>query len=226
MSTTAALPMPPTAAPRVLTAADLVALFGPLPLSRIGPVVPGLATEQDVLEQYDRHKRLFELVDGVLVEKDMGLPQAFLALALGAILRSFVLPRQLGLVAGADGMIRLTAGRVRVPDVAFFAWADIPGGRTPHEPLPDLSPSLAVEILSASNTAQEMEGKRRDYFGSGTRLVWEIDPATRTAAVYTAVDQFVAVPADGALDGGALLPGFTLSLRDLFAELDRQAPAP
>jgi Uma2 family endonuclease len=67
-----------------------------------------------------------------------------------------------------------------------------------------------------------MARKRLDYFTAGVRLVWEIDPDARTVSVYTGVDTFRTLTAADTLDGGAVLPGFTLTLRDLFAELDRQ----
>jgi len=198
LSATAVFP-----AVRVLTVADLAARFGPMPLRRFGwQPLPGLATEQDVLEWHDRHNRLFELIDGVLLEKPMGMPESILAAAISAFLRAFVKPRRLGIVAGSDGLMRLTSGHVRIPDVSFISWDRIPGRRTPHEPIPDLSPDLAVEVLSPSNTPEEMAGKRRDYFGSGTRLVWQIDPETRTADVYTTPDTFTRLEAAGTLDGG------------------------
>jgi Uma2 family endonuclease len=84
-----------------------------------------------------------------------------------------------------------------------------------------VSPDLAVEVLSEGNTAAEMDRKRREYFTSGTRLVWEVDPNTRTVAVYTSPEGPLVLDADQTLDGGAVLPGFTLRLATLFAELDR-----
>jgi Uma2 family endonuclease len=141
-------------------------------------------------------------------------------MALGAILRAFVIPRDLGFVTGPDGPMRLLPGLVRLPDVAFVAWTTVPGGRVPGEAIPDLAPDLAVEVLSASNTEKEMAIKRGHYFRAGVRLVWIIDPSDRTARVYTAPDRFTALDASGSLDGGDVLPGFALPLRDLFAELD------
>jgi Uma2 family endonuclease len=226
MNTTAVSVIPETAAPpRVLTVADLVALFGPISMSRIGTDPrPGQAPEQDVLDWHRRTGRLFELVDGVLLEKVMGYRESVIAGILIRLLGTFIAERGLGVVAGEAGMMRLTSGRVRMPDVSFVSWDRFPGRSVPAEPIPELHPDLAIEVLSESNTPEEMEGKRRDYFGSGTRLVWEIDPEKRTAKAYTAVDQFVAVPADGSLDGAAVLPGFTLSLAALFAELAKQSP--
>jgi Uma2 family endonuclease len=85
-------------------------------------------------------------------------------------------------------------------------------------------PDLAVEIISDSNTRREMDLKLREYFLAGTQLVWYIDPETHTAEAYTAPDVVTHVPADGALDGGDVLPGFRLPLATLFAHLPPPKP--
>jgi Uma2 family endonuclease len=183
---------------------------------------PGTATEKDVLEVHVREHRLCELVDGVLVEKAVGLRESFLAMALSAILWNFVKPRRLGLVTGADGSVRLAFGLVRMPDVAFISWERLPGRRLPTESIPALAPDLAVEVLSEGNTPGEMARKRQEYFAAGVRLVWMVDPRARTVEVYTAPDQSTRLHAEHTLDGGEVLPGFALPLRELFAELDLQ----
>jgi Uma2 family endonuclease len=86
-----------------------------------------------------------------------------------SLLRAYVVPRNLGIVSGEASMMRLFPGLVRIPDVAFASWDRIPGGCVPSEPIPNLVPDLAVEILSASNTAQEMSLKRPEYFAAGVR---------------------------------------------------------
>jgi Uma2 family endonuclease len=204
------------------TLADLVEQLGDIPLARIRMQALGTATEQDVLDIYHREKRLCELVDGVLVEKAIGFRESILAMALGALLRDFVIPRNLGLVSGESGMMRLFVGLVLIPDVAFASWDRFPHRRVPTEPIPSLVPDLAVEVLSASNTPREMARKCQEYFEAGVRVVWLVDPEARTVAVYTAPDQFTVYDATQTLDGGDVLPGFTLALGDLFAELDRQ----
>lgn len=204
------------------TLADLLDDLGNMPLTRIRFHPPlGTATERDVLTVHAQEKRLCELVDGVLVEKVTGFQESCLALALGALLQGFVKPRKLGLVVGPDGTIQLSAGLIRIPDVAFYSWDRIPGRHMPKEPIPKLVPNLAVEVLSASNTAAEMTRKRRDYFEAGVCLVWLIDPVARTVAVYTAPDRSTVLNESETLDGGDILPGFALPLRDLFAELDQ-----
>lgn len=184
--------------------------------------LPGTATEQDILDLQAREGRLYELVDYVLVEKAMGFRESCLAAALITILWGFVRPRNLGLVAGEGGMMRLAPGLVRIPDVAFVSWERLPGRRMPTEPVPGLVPDLAVEVLSASNTPGEMERKRREYFTAGVRLVWFIDPEARTVAVFTDPEQCIVLSEDQILEGEPALPAFTLPLHELFAELDRQ----
>jgi Uma2 family endonuclease len=79
-------------------------------------------------------------------------------------------------------------------------------------------PDLAVEVLSEGNTPREMEQKLQEYFTAGVRLVWYVDPVRQEVHVYTAPDQRKVLTADHTLHGGEVLPGFTLPLRQLFAE--------
>ena len=183
---------------------------------------PGTATEADLVAFNARKITLCELVDGVLVEKGMSYRESYLAMMLARFLMAFVIPRNLGLLTGADGMMRLFPGLVREPDVAFTSWDRIPGRRVPTEPVAGFAPDLAVEVLSPSNTPAEMARKRREYFGAGVRLVWEVDPRSRTVTVYDAPERPMVLDSTQALDGGDVLPGFALPLPDLFGELDRQ----
>ena len=122
----------------------------------------------------------------------------------------------------SKAMIDVRMGRLRVPDVAFNPWDRIPDRRVPEQPIPTLAPDLAVEVLSVSNTSGEMLFKRQDYFAAGVRLVWEIDPRERTASIYSSPELPAAILTEAdVLDGSPVLPGFTLALRDLFAEQDQ-----
>jgi Uma2 family endonuclease len=204
------------------TLQDLVEQLGNIPLSRVLVRPPlSLATEADLLDAQQRYNRLYELVDGVLVEKGMGYLESLLALALAGFLRDFVNPRNLGLVSGADGTVRLFPGLVRIPDVAFASWDRFPDRKVPEKPIPSLAPDLVIEVLSESNTPAEMERKRGEYFGAGVRMVWEVDPEPRTVTVYTPDGTVTVLDASRRLEGGDVLPGFALELRELFAELDR-----
>jgi Uma2 family endonuclease len=215
--------MATTTAP-IETLADLLERLGGIAPSRVRYTPPpGTATEADVIAIERKENRLFELVDGVLVEKPMGFMESVVAGALVALLRSFVVPRRLGLVSAPDGMVRLFPGLVRIPDVAFVSWQRIPGGRAPRQPIPQLAPDLAVEILSEGNTALEMRRKVSEYFAAGVRQVWLVDIERRTVTVHSAPDAATTLDSHSVLDAGDVLPGFSLDLADLFAELDQTA---
>jgi Uma2 family endonuclease len=212
----------PTVSPTIKTLADLLERLGGVPLDRIRfHPPPGSATVRDVLDVRQRDGVLCELVEGVLLEKTVGFTEAGLAAFLLEVLNTFVRSRNLGIVTGPDGTVELMAGLVRIPDVAFTRWDRLPGRRYPTAPVPRLAPNLAVEVLSRSNTPGEMAVKRQDYFTAGVELVWEIDPVARAVTVYTSATQSTTLAATDALDGGSVLPGFTLALQELFAELDR-----
>jgi Uma2 family endonuclease len=204
--------------------AELLARIGNVPPERIGMKPPaGMATEEDVLAARLRPgKRLYELVDGVLVEKTMGTKESLLAGVVLRLLGNYVDTADLGVVLGADGMLRLMPGLVRIPDVSFIPWDRIPNEEIPDDAIAELVPDLAVEVLSKKNTRGEMDRKLRDYFLSGTRLVWMIQPKTQTARVYTSPTDSHRVGKNGSLDGGVVLPGFTLPLSELFARTRRR----
>jgi Uma2 family endonuclease len=187
---------------------------------------PGTATEKDAIEAEERHDRLCELIDGTLVEKPMGWFEAYVGAVLIGYLREYLKVNKRGIVTGESGRIRTEPGQIRMPDVAFFSWDHFPGRRLPAGATLDMVPDLAVEVLSPSNTKKEMERKRREYFLGGSKLVWEVDPTRRTVRVYTAPDESRLLRERHTLDGGDVLPGFRLSIREWFDEVGRQeAPA-
>jgi Uma2 family endonuclease len=205
------------------TVADLLHRLGDIPASRVLIDPPlGTATEQDVIAVHARDGRLCELVDGILVEKTMGFDESRLALELAIFLGLYLRQYDLGTLAGAAGTLRLMPGLVRIPDVSFIVWERMPSSDVPSKPIPDLSPDLAVEILSENNTPREMARKLKEYFDAGARLVWYVDPRARTVTVYTSPDDFTVLDESATLDGGDLLPGFTLPLLELFARASRR----
>ena len=210
--------------PKYRTLGDLLDGLGGIPAGRVVlDPVPGTATEADA-ERHHETVAPCELIDGVIVEKPMGWTESFLAGELLRLMANFAAATDAGFVVGADMFVPLVAG-TRAPDVCFVPWSRRPERTIPRRPVPGLVPTLVVEVLSPTNTRPEMARKRAEYFAAGVELVWEIDPATDTAAAYTGPDAVVAVPAGGALDGGAVLPGFTLPLAALFARLEPLPPA-
>jgi Uma2 family endonuclease len=204
---TAAVPPPPVTRPRRFdNAAEWLRALGGIPLERIiFDPWPGTATEADLLRLVERDKRLCELIDGTLVEKPVGYWEALIAQNLATDLGAYVRGKGLGAVSGADSTLRMAStGRIRLPDLCFVSRDRLPKTR---EPVPTLAPDLAVEVLSEGNTADEIAQKLREYFASGTRLVWIINPATRTVAIYHGPDDPTRVLGESAsLDGELVIP--------------------
>jgi Uma2 family endonuclease len=199
------------------TLGDVLERLGGVPADRVllRPV-PGTATEDNIVELMGRKGHLYELVDGVVVEKPMGAYEDLVGSLLVQILGSFVRDRDLGIVLGPSASLRLAAGSVRLPDVCFISWSKLPSRRFPRSPIAPLVPDLAVEVLSPTNTHAEMQRKLQDYFASGVRLVWYIDPELKSATIYDAPDSYKTIHLADSLEGGEVLPGFSVPLAELF----------
>jgi Uma2 family endonuclease len=166
--------------------------------------------------------RLYEVVNGQRKEVPrMGAFAATIATFLAAHLNLFAWQHRLGF-AVVEVLFQLAPGRPqRRPDVAYIPYSRWQGLPQPlQDPAAwDVIPSLAVEIVSPTNTAEDIEDKLQDYFGAGVQLVWVIYPLRRRAYVYESLTQVHIRTDNDELDGGAVLPGFRLRIADLFVAL-------
>jgi len=164
-----------------------------------------------------------ELVRGELrVTTPAGGPHAVAESNLILLLWTYVRQHALGRVfpdSTGYELVRLPR-TVRVPDVSF-----VRAGRLPEEGvgpgLLQMAPDLAVEVLSPSETASELEEKLGDYALAGTPLVWVVDPVLRTVMVVAADAPVRWLRAGDTLDGGAVIPGFSCAVADLFEGIAR-----
>ena len=164
----------------------------------------------------ENEDRRLELEDGVIVE--MGSSSPINTVTAGRILyffNAFVIPRNLGYVTGADGGYKLAAKRSRLPDVGFISKARVPQ-------LPkrfDMPPDLAVEVVSED---EDIFKKAREYLLAGTKLVWAVYADERIVHVMRLDEdgglRSLPYGVDSTLDGEDILPGFSLSVRDIFPE--------
>jgi Uma2 family endonuclease len=163
-------------------------------------------------------------VDGTLVEKPMGYYESILALSLSYFIHRYLDQQPIGVVSGPDGPMKIVPPRVRMPDLALVRWERLPGRRLPRGgQIPVVAPDLAVEVLSATNTEEEMQQKLQEYFAGGVRLAWYIDPEARSARMFTSPDRHTVLDEQGVLDGADVLPGFQLRLGDLFDRAEKGA---
>jgi Uma2 family endonuclease len=171
------------------------------------------------VEEFDRFvdlpenaSRLFEYIGGEVVEVVSSARSSKIALRIGYFIIGYLLQHDIGHATGADGGYRVGIERY-IPDVGFISRARLPD-------LPDLSyipqaPDLAVEVLSPSNSEKDMRTKVVNYLSVGT-VVWVVDPEFKLVEVYQPSQPVKKVRLDDTLDGGEVLPGFTVAVKDLF----------
>jgi Uma2 family endonuclease len=209
--------------PREWSVDDLIRhLAVPASRIRLNPP-PGTAVEADVLRVRKEEGRLCELIDGVLVEKTMGMPESKIGLWIAFHLQLYLQDHDLGELGGADGPMRLMPGQVRIPDVSFTSHRRNAESPTARDPIPEVTPDLAIEVISEGNSPAEIARKVKEYFFAGTSLVWVVDPRTFTVDVYTAPDQRVTLDETQQLSGDPVLPGLRLSVARIFEKTPRPA---
>lgn len=204
---------------RIPTIADLLHDLGDIAPQRVlVQPSPGTATEADLLRLPRDVQRTCELVDGTLVFKAMGFPESVIAMVLVGELRAFLKKKRLAAVSGPDGHTRYFGNQIRMPDVAVFLLDKLPDRKLPKDQICPVPPDLAAEVLSPGNTAREMERRLELFCKSGVRLVWIADPRRRSVRVYHSPTNYNELGENDVLDGGDVLPGFSLSLREWFDE--------
>jgi Uma2 family endonuclease len=175
-----------------------------------------MMTADELLAMPDDGNR-YELVRGELIcmSPSFILPSAVsgnVYLEVG----TFVRRHRLGMCGTAEGGFRLGSDpdTVRAPDVWFIRAGRIPADGLPESFWPG-APDLAIEVLSPSDRFVDVMRKVQEYLAAGAQLVWVIDPKGRSAAAFTPECMPLLLGEDDALEGGDLLPGFTLRLGDV-----------
>lgn len=177
-----------------------------------------LMTAEDLLAMPDDGQR-YELIRGELVPMGgSGGDHSRIGLRLGSRMLVFVEQHHLGEVLGADGAYRLEhdPDTVRVPDASFLRrerWDSLE--RT--EAFIEGAPDLAVEVVSPSDSYGDVRDKALMWLAAGARLVWVLQPIGRAVTVYPVAGAPVTLGEDDILDGGDVLPGFSLPVRAIFA---------
>lgn len=184
-------------------------------MDRDGPTTVETLTLEEFERIPEEEGYRVELVRGRLVrESGPGFRHGRIVVRLAHRLESYTIASGKGaVVTEVRFLLEEDPPTVRLPDLAFLA--EVP----PDEDVDSYSlpsPDLAVEVLSPSNRATEIQDKVLGYLAAGTRLVWVVDPDTRSVTVYRSCQDANVLTAEGILDGGDTLPGFEMSVAELF----------
>jgi len=158
-----------------------------------------------------------ELVRGEVVA--MPSPKAkhgIICSEIARVLANFVKPARLGWVTTNDTGVILERDpdTLRGPDVAF--WSIIRQPTLPADYF-EIPPDIAVEVLSPDDRRKEVREKIKEYLAHGVKLVWLVDPETRTVTVYQGSLRGTELDESDTLTGGDMLPSFSYKVSDLFA---------
>jgi Uma2 family endonuclease len=167
----------------------------------------------------DGHR--YELVNEALVDMgNSGMEHGYVACILVAVLTTFVQQNKLGAVCDSSTAFTLKTGNKRSPDVAFVARERLKGLKRPPRGFFQGSPDLVVEILSPSNTVEEIHEKIVEYFNNDTRLIWVIHPDEKYVLVYHSPEPDRLLRPQDQLEGEDVVPEFSMPVADLFEEWD------
>lgn len=174
-------------------------------------------TADDLFNLPDDDHR-YELVEGELLRMaPAGGEHGSLAIDFGVDLGMHVREHKLGWVFAAETgfILRRDPDTVRAPDVSFVRSDRLSEGKPPVGFLP-FAPDLAVEIVSPSDTAEEVNAKIRDYLDAGTGMVVLVYPRSKTVAVHLPSGHSRTLGVDDTLEGGEVVPGFRYAIAALF----------
>jgi Uma2 family endonuclease len=188
-------------------------------------VVPATESLPLSITTSDGHK-LYEVVGGEVVEKPlMGAFESILASLLQDWMGPFARTNGLGrVVTETLFLLKLSSGQKRRPDLAFVSSQRWPiKRRVPKSEAWEVVPDLAVEVISDTNSANNVQIKMEEYFEAGVLQVWVVYPISSKVYVYESptIERIVQVGDD--LEDGSLLPGFRLPLAVLFEEGSEEA---
>ncbi|MFN3649042.1 MAG: Uma2 family endonuclease [Armatimonadota bacterium] len=157
-----------------------------------------------------------ELVDGMVVTMSPPGPHhGRIDSRVGVPLAAFVRSHSLGDVVSNSGFV-LRRDLVRAPDQAFVSNERIEAAEGAEKGYWEVAPDLAVEVVSPDDRRSELDRKIRDYLECGVRMVWIIDPPTRTVTAYRPEREPRVLSGDDSLDGEDVVPGFRLPLAELW----------
>jgi Uma2 family endonuclease len=170
-------------------------------------------TLQDFLEFINRDEnsdRLFELINGEIIEIIPGrTANDELADLIVFAVRLFCTTQQIPCHTTSGTGAYQVGEQVVAPDFAYK-----PTEMSDEYPDP-VAPQWAVEIISPTDKAEEIRNKREIYLEAGI-LLWELYPKSERIDVYPPGQPVRIYTVDDVLDGGDVLPDFTLAVRELF----------
>jgi Uma2 family endonuclease len=177
-----------------------------------------LVTAEELLRMPDDGYR-YELVRGELRKKaPAGYLHGRVAINMTTPLDRHVRAHSLGVVCAAETGFKLASNPdvVRAPDVAFIRRERVEEVSDTEGYWPG-APDLAVEVISPNDTYADVQEKVFDWLEAGTRMVILVIPRKRAVTVYRSLTVMMMLTEHDTLDGGDVVPGWKIPVRELFS---------
>jgi len=175
-----------------------------------------VAEFQEIEALPENADKTLELIAGEIVEKVASFTPSKISSRIIYHFTGYLIERPIGYVTGEAGGYIMSGEDTYNPDVGYISKERLPEEPPREAPVP---PDLAVEVKSPTDSKRKMRLKAEKYLAYGTNIVWLIFPKERMVEVYKSGEEDVEnIGIDGTLDGGDILPGFTLKVRDIFPE--------
>ena len=182
--------------------------------------LPRVWTEEDLERLESETDRRYELVDGVPKEKGPeGMEHSYIAATLAGEIGAYAKIQKLGIVLESSAVYRMSKGNTRKPDASFVIKERLPERRLSPQAF-EGAPDLAIEVISPTDIWWEILEKMDEYFASGCRLVWLISPKDQRVQIYRSDQRSHILQVGDSLDGEDVIPGFSMPVAELFAELN------
>ena len=179
---------------------------------------PGAWTEAE-LEALPEDGYLHEVVNGELVMSPKNNWQhGEICARLLTALKAFADRHHLGAVWDSSTGFWMKNRNCRAPDISFVSKARLKGLRRSSPAFFQGAPDLAIEVLSPSTSRRDLDERLKDFFASGTRLAWVIDPDRELIEICHSPTRRRLLGPGGHLDGEDVLAGFRYAVTDLFKE--------
>jgi Uma2 family endonuclease len=163
---------------------------------------------------------VYELIKGELlkVSPPPGHEHGLVAMKIAGPLYEHAKNHQLGNVYAAETgyLLEQHPDTVRAADVSFVRRERIEKAKAVQGYWKG-APDLAVEVVSPSDTVGRIEGKVAEWLESGVRMLWVVSPKMRNVTAYRSLTEVVVLTEKDTLDGGDVVPGFQISVAEIFA---------
>ena len=159
----------------------------------------------------------YELLDGQLVERDMGAESSWIATEISRRLGNFCSERKIAWLLGADASyqcFRDRPDRVRRPDVSLIRFGRLADEKLPRGHIP-ITPDLVVEVVSPNDLFESVEAKMVEFLNAGVPVGWLLMPNLRMIAIYRP-DGSTRLREDDQLQGEGPLEGFSFRVGGVF----------